>query len=98
MRELILFKHSNLNNIDKTSKEIITRCDATGTRGNCLKLYKKRFNHDVKKHSFSNRVVNLWNSLTDDIVTAPSLNSFKSRLNKLWKPMNNSMHTVTTED
>ena len=77
-----------LNNIDKTSKEIITRRDAAGTRGNCLKLYKKRFNHDVKKHSFSNRVVNLWNSLTDDIVTAPSLNSFKSRLNKLWKPMN----------
>ena len=77
-----------LNNIDKTSKEIITGRDAAGTRGNCLKLYKKGFNHDVKKYSFGNRVVNPWNTLTDDIVTAPSLNSFKSRLNKLWKPRN----------
>ena len=31
-----------LNNIDKTSKEIIKRRDAAGTRGNCLKLYKKK--------------------------------------------------------
>ena len=33
-------------------------------------------------------VVNPWNDKSDDIVTAPSLNSFKSRLNKLWKPRN----------
>ena len=33
---------------------------------------------------FSNRVVYAWNPLPNDVVLAPSLNSFKSRLNKFW--------------
>ena len=33
---------------------------------------------------FSNRVVNAWNPLPNDVVLAPSLNPFKSRLNKFW--------------
>jgi len=33
---------------------------------------------------FCNRVTNIWNSLPIDIVTAPSLNSFKNRLDKYW--------------
>ena len=52
---------------------------------------KKRFSHDVKKYSFSNRLVNPWNNLSDHIITAPSLNSFKSRLNNLWKPRNKTL-------
>ena len=31
-----------------------------------------------------NRVVNLWNSLPDNVVTAPSVDSFKRRLDKHW--------------
>ena len=36
-------------------------------------------------YSFSNRVIDTWNALSDDVVTAPSINSFKNRLNKQWK-------------
>ena len=39
----------------------------------------------VRTNSFSNRVVDSWNSLTEDIVNAPSLNAFKSRLNRFWR-------------
>ena len=39
----------------------------------------------VRANSFSNRVVDSWNSLTEDIVNAPSLNAFKSRLNRYWR-------------
>ena len=31
------------------------------------------------------RTVNRWNSLTEEVVSAPSLNSFKSRLDELWR-------------
>ena len=34
--------------------------------------------------SFSNRVRTLWNSLPDNVVTAKSVDSFKSRLVKFW--------------
>ena len=33
----------------------------------------------------SNRVVNMWNSLSSYVVSAESVNCFKSRLDKLWK-------------
>ena len=32
-----------------------------------------------------NRLVNIWNSLPNEIVTAPSLNLFKNRLDKYWE-------------
>ena len=33
---------------------------------------------------FRYRITNRWNNLCDDVVTAPSLNSFKSRLDHQW--------------
>jgi len=41
------------------------------------------------------RVVNLWNSLPQEVVSAPSLNAFKGRLDKFWK---NYKYTVNTAD
>ena len=37
-----------------------------------------------RKESFSLRVKTLWNDLPEVIVTAPSVNSFKNRLDKHW--------------
>ena len=34
------------------------------------------------KYSFTNRVVNIWNSLPNKVVLADSVNCFKSRLDK----------------
>ena len=36
-------------------------------------------------NSFSNRVVEKWNNLPEHVVMAPSLNTFKSRLNIYWQ-------------
>ena len=54
----------------------------TTRRGHSLK--KKVRAEEVRKHFFANRIVNLWNSLPEKVVPAPSINSFKSRLDKLW--------------
>ena len=39
----------------------------------------------MRKNSFSHRIVNTWNSLSEEVVSADSINSFKDRLNKFWK-------------
>lgn len=53
------------------------------TRGHSMTLIKHRFETKIRQQFFSERVVNRWNSLDNDTVTASSLNSFKTRLNKL---------------
>ena len=52
------------------------------TRGNSLKLIKHRSRLDLRQHFFSERVVNSWNRLSNDAVTATSLNSFKNELSR----------------
>ena len=49
--------------------------------------YKQKQSSDLKvRHDFlSLRVVDLWNSLPESVVSAPSLNSFKNHLDKFWK-------------
>ncbi|CAM1307444.1 Uncharacterised protein r2_g1733 [Pycnogonum litorale] len=59
----------------------------TDIRGNSLKLEKKRCKLNVRAGYFSYRATSNWNSLPDPVVTAPTLNSFKSRLDHHWKDL-----------
>ena len=52
------------------------------TRGHPLKLKKRRCNTELRQHFFSERVLNRWNGLDCEIVLAPSVESFKSKLTK----------------
>lgn len=54
------------------------------TRGHRYKLVPNRSKHDVRKNYFTNRVVHVWNGLPDFVVSADSVNTFKSRLDKFW--------------
>ena len=73
-----------LTHLDKTSVDLLQVRENTQTRGNTLKLFKPRARLNSRKNSFSHRVVDHWNSLPSKVVEAPSLNSFKARLNKFW--------------
>ncbi len=57
----------------------------TTTRGNTMKIYKRRARLDVRKFSFPNRVVNNWNELPEWVVSAETVKSFESRLDKFWE-------------
>ena len=54
------------------------------TRGHHYKLEKIRSNKTIRQKFFTQRVVNAWNNLPADIVEAPSINSFKNRLDEHW--------------
>ena len=72
----------DIDNVDMN--KLFTKSTYTATRGHSLKLFKKRSRLNIRANTFSNRVVENWNSLSKDIVHAPSLNSFKTRLNRFW--------------
>ena len=55
-----------------------------GTQGHCLKLVKKRASHQARTQFFSKRTVSPWNRLPEEVVTAPSTNSFKNCLDLYW--------------
>jgi len=52
----------------------------TRTRGHTKKLVVKRCHYDVRKYSFCIRVVNIWKSLPNEVISATAVNSFKNRL------------------
>ena len=73
----------SIDKVDKDKFSTVNRHSAA--RGHSLKMLKKRSHLQVRANSLSNRVVDSWNSLTEDIIIAPSLNAFKSRLNRFWR-------------
>ena len=72
---------SDVSNTVKLHKDSDTR---EGTRGHSLKLFIEHAYTNVRKESFSLRVTRLWNDLSEVVVTAPSVNSFKNRLDRHW--------------
>ena len=57
-------------------------CKQKVTGGHALKLAKAYSRLNFGNNFFSLRITNLWNSLTEHIVTAPSLIAFENRLDK----------------
>ena len=60
-------------------------CTVLFKLGNKKKLFKHRARLDVSKYSFSNRIVDLWNSLPDSVISAETVFSFETRLYNYWK-------------
>ena len=64
---------------------LLERDTESKTRGHSKKLKKPRVESTCRRTFFSQRIVNAWNSLPETVVSAPTLNSFKSRLDRIWK-------------
>ncbi len=49
-------------------------------RGNSLKLFPALCHSGKRKNIFTPRAIKAWNELTEGVVRAPSVNTFKKRL------------------
>ena len=72
------------NKVDVNRKIFFQLADTVNLRGNSMKLYKQRSRLIARQNFFSQRVVDFWNDLPNYTVQAPSVNSFKARLDKHW--------------
>ena len=54
------------------------------TRWHMSKICHERSRLNLRKESFPNRAVNMWNFLPEYVVNAPSVDSFNNRLHKQW--------------
>ena len=58
------------------------------TRGNMFKMQSTHTRYNMRKHFFSNRIIAIWNTLPNDVVSANTTNTFKVRLDKFWNNQN----------
>ncbi|KAJ8045413.1 hypothetical protein HOLleu_08421 [Holothuria leucospilota] len=82
-----------INHLEKIDRSYFFVLSDTGygtydTRHSRYSLYKRRVRTQLRQHSFSNRVINLWNSLPGDVTQAGTVDLFKIRLDKHWQTLN----------
>ncbi len=73
-----------MNQIDKIDPDtMFKKAEHQSTRGHSQKLAKSRFRLDIRKHFYSQRVVDSWNKLPESAIKAPTLLCFKQSLSNL---------------
>ena len=74
-----------LNNTDLVNKDkLFKMATYQALRGHPLKLFKRRSRVNVRANSSSMWVIDTWSSFPPNVGLAPSVDSFKSRINKYW--------------
>jgi hypothetical protein len=57
----------------------------TRTRGHSKNIKKKFCKINLRKFSFTNRIVDLWNTLPQPVIDAKDVRQFEIRLDKYWE-------------
>ena len=60
-----------------------TLSSVNNTRGHSAKIVKHHCHLDIRRHFFCERVIDRWNSLSQQAINSTSVNIFKNYLNKL---------------
>jgi hypothetical protein len=55
------------------------------TRGHSKKIQKGNCRQNLRKHSFKNRVIDIWNDLPQELVQAKTVKSYEILLDKYWE-------------
>ena len=74
---------------DREASSFLKLMSETGlrfsSRINSNKIVHQHVKSNKRKYAFTLRVSRRWNKLTDTVVNAPTLNTFKNRLDRYWK-------------
>ena len=74
-----------IHDLYDTTEALLTLDKDSITRTNNYKLTKPRVKSKQFQHFFTNRVINTWNKLSDRVVGAGSLNTFKNAVDDLFR-------------
>jgi hypothetical protein len=77
---ILAFRIIRLQDCGIQFEDLFTYATTSHLRGHPWKLQKCRSTSLLRRSFFSQRIVNFWNSLPEDVVSAQNLLSFKSRL------------------
>ena len=74
-----------IHGIDDISCQKFVSFNENTTRGHSFKLNKPRCLKSLRLNAFPARCIDNWNSLPDEVVRTEKLDSFKTRLDVLWR-------------
>ena len=80
----MIMMYKILNGLDGLPFDDLFSFHQLTTRSNGYKLYKHFCHLNCRKHFFSQRVINDWNSLPRDIIESQNIWTFKSKLDIFW--------------
>ena len=77
-----------MSGIDRVDSEMLfPRVEKSSTRGHRFKVHGEKFRGDVRGKFFTQRVVNAWNALPEQMVGASMIAAFKGQLDKYMNRM-----------
>jgi hypothetical protein len=85
LRGDMLEVYKYLHGYYKVQRSVFQKATTSELRGNSHKLHKCQYRLNIRGNYFSQRTITTWNSPPDAVVTAPSINAFKSRIDHHWK-------------
>ena len=81
-QDMLTFYNIINGNININLEGIIDMPENGTTRGNSRKIRPKHTRLEVRRNSYFNRIWKIWNKLPKEVVTAKSVNEFKSKIQK----------------
>ena len=71
-----------VNGYEDVERNMFLKLKGSRTRRHKAALVKEQCRLDMRKYSFSQRVINEWNKLPNDCVNASGVNMFKNRIDR----------------
>jgi len=79
-----IIEQVSARNVFVPSDSLLRKAQPSALRGHDYKLLKRHCHSQLRLQFFYFRVINLLNCLPEEVVSTPSLNAFKARLDKDW--------------
>lgn len=67
------------------------------SRGNKYKLIQHHCRYNLRKFNFTIRVIPVWNSVPNHVVSADTINTFKNHLDKFWSDQEVMIYDYNTD-
>ena len=89
--------HQRIDKVDKNKLFPKIQNLQHNTRGHNQRIFKKHCHTNVRKNTFSQRIVDDWNRLPEDLIVCKTVNSFERNLNQVGNTCQLSLKPSATD-